>query len=311
MPCRCHPSSTAAASSASGTAAVGLAAGAPFAVADEKDDPFGGFTLGVQSYTYRKFPIEQTLKRVQDLGLHHLEISRSGHFSKGITPEQAAAVLKLCKEYEITPLAFGVQGFTKDHDANKQIFEVGKVLGIRMFSADPDPDSFDSLDKLCDEYKIAIGIHPHGPQKGKLHRWYSAEVILPAVKDHNALIGTCLDTGHLIRAAQLGKKLDPAEEIRKMGAAQLRRPPQGQRQRKGRQRGLRQGRAGRAGRAEGAARGQVPGDDQHRVRGQRGRADRGRAGLHPGFQGLRQEAVVNGAGGSGLGERVGAGGSGH
>ncbi len=33
-----------------------------------------------------------------------------------------------------------------------------------MFSADPDPDSFDSLDKLCDKYKIAIGIHPHGPQ---------------------------------------------------------------------------------------------------------------------------------------------------
>ena len=125
---------------------------------------------------------------------------------------------KLCKEYEITPLAFGVQGFTKDHDANKQIFEVGKALGIRMFSADPDPDSFDSLDKLCDENKIAIGIHPHGPQKGKLHRWYSAEVILPAVKDHNPLIGTCLDTGHLIRAAQLGKKLDPAEEIRTMGA---------------------------------------------------------------------------------------------
>ncbi len=200
-----------------GAAAVGLAAGAPFAVADEKDDPFGGFTLGVQSYTYRKFPIEAALKRVRDLGLHYLEISRSGHFSKGITPEQAAAVLKLCKEYEITPLAFGVQGFTKDHDANKKIFEVGKVLGIRMFSADPDPDSFDSLDKLCDEYKIAIGIHPHGPQKGKLHRWYSAEVILPAVKDHNALIGTCLDTGHLIRAAQLGKKLDPAEEVRAMG----------------------------------------------------------------------------------------------
>ena len=43
-------------------------------------------------------------------------------------------------------------------------------------------------------------------------------MILPAVKDHNALIGTCLDTGHLIRAAQLGKKLDPAEEVRKMGA---------------------------------------------------------------------------------------------
>src|SRR5262249_37214775 len=29
---------------------------------------------------------------------------------------------------------------------------------------------------------------------------------------------SCLDTGHLIRAAQLGKKLDPAEEVRVMGA---------------------------------------------------------------------------------------------
>ena len=38
------------------------------------------------------------------------------------------------------------------------------------------------------------------------------------MKDHNELIGTCLDTGHLIRAAQLGKKLDPVAEVRLMGA---------------------------------------------------------------------------------------------
>ena len=97
-------------------------------------------------------------------------------------------------------------------------FEFGKALGIKTLSADPDPDSFDSLDKLCEEYKIAIGIHPHGPSGGKLHRWYSAEVILKAVKDHHPLIGTTLDTGHLIRAEQLGEKLDPAEEVRKMKA---------------------------------------------------------------------------------------------
>jgi inosose dehydratase len=198
--------------------ALGLAVGSRHVFADANDDPFGGFTLGVQSYTYRKFTIEQTLKHIHDLGLHHIEISRSGHFSKGMTPEQLTAVLKLCKEYDVAPLAFGVQHFTKDHDANKQVFELGKALGIRMFSADPDPDSFDSLDKLCDEYKIAIGIHPHGPQGKTLHRWYSADAILEAVKNHNTIIGSCLDTGHLIRAAQMGKKLDPAEEIRKMGA---------------------------------------------------------------------------------------------
>jgi sugar phosphate isomerase/epimerase len=40
---------------------------------------------------------------------------------------------------------------------------------------------------------------------------------MKAVKDHNKLIGTCLDTGHLIRMAQLGEKLDVPEQIRIMG----------------------------------------------------------------------------------------------
>ncbi len=199
-------------------AAVGLAALPGLLRADtKKDDPFGGFTLGCQSYTFRHFNTEQALKRIKDLGLHSVELYQK-HAPIEATPEQNKALLKLCNEYDITPVCWGVQGFTKDHDKNKKIFEFAKELGLKAISADPDPDSFDSLDKLCDEHKIAIAIHPHGPQGDHLHRWYSAEVILAAVKDHNPLIGSCLDTGHLIRSAQLGKKLDPAEEVRKMGA---------------------------------------------------------------------------------------------
>ena len=183
---------------------------------EKKDDSFGGFKLGAQSYTFREFDLEPALKRMKDLDLHYAELFNK-HAPQNSSPEQLAALLKLCKEYDVTPLAFGVQRFTKNADANRKSFEFGKALGIKMFSADPDPDSFDSLDKLCEEYKIAIGIHPHGPQGKKEHRWYSAQIILKAVQDHNPLIGTCLDTGHLIRAAQLGDKLDPAEQIRLMG----------------------------------------------------------------------------------------------
>jgi inosose dehydratase len=207
--------------------ALGLAAGSRTAWTEEplkrladKDGPYGGFTLGAQSYTFRHFNLEETLKRLKDLGLHYVEFYQK-HVPIESTPEQLAAILKLCKEYEVTPLAWGVQTFTNDTDKNRKSFELGKTLGLKMLSADPDPDSFDSLDKLCDEYKIAIGIHPHGPvgkHEDHLHRWYSAEVIMAAVKDHNPLIGSCLDTGHLIRAAQLGKKLDPAEQVRIMGA---------------------------------------------------------------------------------------------
>jgi sugar phosphate isomerase/epimerase len=205
-------------------AAVGLTAVPAFLRAEEKkdekkDDPFGGFTLGCQSYTFRHFNVEQALKKIKGLGLRYVEFypGQKGQLKVDSTPEQIKAMLKLCKEYDITPVCWGVTGFSKDHDANKKTFEFGKALGLKAFSADPDPDSFDSLDKLCEEYKIAIAIHPHGPQGKKLHRWYSAEKIMAAVKDHNELIGSCLDTGHLIRCAQLGEELDPAKEVLIMG----------------------------------------------------------------------------------------------
>jgi inosose dehydratase len=199
-------------------ALLGSAALAPSFAADEKDaKSFGGFTLAIQSYTFRNFDLEQALQRTQKLGLRHAEFY-SKHVPLNSTEKQIAAILKLCKDYDVTPVAFGVQRFTKDHAANKKLFDFGKTLGIRAFSADPDPDSFDSLDRLCDEYKIAVAIHPHGPAGRTLHRWYSAEKIMAAVKDHHKLIGSCLDTGHLIRSAQepFNEKLVPEEQVRVM-----------------------------------------------------------------------------------------------
>jgi sugar phosphate isomerase/epimerase len=201
-----------------GAATLGLAGLPAMLHADDtKDNPFGGFTLGVQSYSFRNFDREQALKRTQELGLHFIEFYQK-HCPSDSTSEQLKAILKMCGDYGVKPVAFGVQRFTKNHDANKKLFDFGKAMGLWTFSADPDPDSFDSLDKLCEEYKISIGIHPHGPAGKGMHRWYSAEVILKAVKDHHPLIGTCLDTGHLIRAEQLGEKLDPAQQVRTMGA---------------------------------------------------------------------------------------------
>lgn len=201
----------------SGLGALAAAAGARSGLGAA--DPFGGFTLGVQSYSFRHFDREGALKRIQELGLHYVELYEK-HAPSGSSPEQIKAILKMCRDYDITPVAWGVSRFTKDHDKNKRLFEFGKALGLRTFSASPDRDSFDSLDRLCEEYKISIAIHPHGPVgKGtQLDPWYCAEVIMDAVQHLHPLIGSCLDTGHLIRAAQLGKKLDPAQQVRIMGA---------------------------------------------------------------------------------------------
>jgi sugar phosphate isomerase/epimerase len=187
----------------------------------KQQDPFGGFTVGLQTYTLRHFKqLDQVLQRMRDLGLRNAEFYRD-HVPITSTDAQLKAIKNLCREYNVTPIAFGVERFTKDHAANRRIFEFARNLGVRYLSADPEPDSFESLDKLVAEFNIAIAIHPHGPVNDKqLHRWYSAERILAAVRDHERRIGTCLDTGHLIRSAQppFNEKLDPAAQIRAMGA---------------------------------------------------------------------------------------------
>jgi sugar phosphate isomerase/epimerase len=200
-----------------GTAAGLATATLPTWALGKDEDPFGGFTVAVQSYTFRNFDLDKAVAKTAECGVKNVEFFNK-HVPVNSTPDQIKAVLRLCADHGVKPVAFGVEPFSKNQDENKKRFELGAALGVKCLTADPTPDSFDSLDKLCDQYKIAIGIHPHGPQgKGARHRWWSAEVILAAVKDHHPLIGTCLDTGHLIRMAQLGEKLDPAQQVRVMG----------------------------------------------------------------------------------------------
>lgn len=183
-------------------------------------DPFGGFTVGIQSYSYRNFqPLEKALEQIQILGIRNVELYRQ-HVPTTATEAQLKAVRSLLEKYRVTPIAFGVERFTKDHDANRRLFTFARNLGVRYLSADPDPDSFDSLDKLVAEFNIGIAIHPHGPSGKQLHRWYSAETIMDAVRNRHRLVGSCLDTGHLIRSAQepFNRKLDPAQQVRAMGA---------------------------------------------------------------------------------------------
>ncbi|MDH5602321.1 MAG: sugar phosphate isomerase/epimerase [Cyclobacteriaceae bacterium] len=160
-------------------------------------DRFPGFNMGIQSYSLRGFNLEEALMRVQQLGLKYVEFY-SGHYPLDLAPEDIQATNALLAKYGVTASAHGVNGFSADHEKNKAIFEFAKNAGIKNLGADPDPDSFDSLDKLVAEYNIRICIHNHGPS----HRYSTVDNVLDAIKDRHPLIGACADLGHFIRSAQ-------------------------------------------------------------------------------------------------------------
>jgi sugar phosphate isomerase/epimerase len=158
---------------------------------------YGGFDVGLQSYTLREFPIDRVLEEVKQLGLRSIELF-DAHFSHNSSPADIQAMKSKAAAAGITMRGHGVNPFTKDHEANRRWFEFAKAAGIRNISADPTEDSFGSLDKLVEEYQIRIAIHNHGPGA----RYDKVSDVLNAIKGHHPLIGACADLGHYIRSAE-------------------------------------------------------------------------------------------------------------
>src|SRR5260370_38248558 len=105
-----------------GGATLGLAGLPALAQAKPKrkpDNPYGGFTVGVQSYSFRNFTREQALVRIQKLGLNFVEFYNV-HVPLNSTEAQIKAIRNLCQEHRITPIAFGVDAFSTDHAANRR-----------------------------------------------------------------------------------------------------------------------------------------------------------------------------------------------
>ncbi len=160
--------------------------------------------LGIQLYSLRGYPLDEALKHAKEIGFQQVEFY-SGMLPLDSSPEKIAEVKKKVADLGLTISAHGVNPFTKDEAASRKQFEFAKALGIPTLSADPDPDSFDHLDKLVKEFDIRVAIHNHGPR----HRYNKVVDVLRAVEKHDERIGACADLGHYIRS---GEK--PTEVIR-------------------------------------------------------------------------------------------------
>jgi inosose dehydratase len=173
----------------------------------DPNDPFGGFPVGVQSYSLRHFNTEEAIRHLQGMRVHYAEFFQK-HLDPKADDARIAEVQGLLKAADIKLSGHGVHGFTKNHDANKQLFEFAKKIGVKVITANPERDSFDSLEKLVAEYDIRIAIHNHGP--GALFDKLTS--VTDAVKGRDKRIGACVDCGHYLRSGE-----DPVKCVLTLG----------------------------------------------------------------------------------------------
>jgi len=163
--------------------------------------------MGAQSYSFRKFDLQGAIACLKELGLDEMEFC-AVHFPPDAADPGFENVKAAIKAAGIKVPCFGVEGFGADAAANRKKFEFAKALGVEVLTADPAPEAFDNLDVLCEEFKIKIGIHNHGPGA----RYDKVADTLKAVEGHSPLIGACLDTGHAIRSSE-----KPHEVVEQLG----------------------------------------------------------------------------------------------
>ncbi|MEQ1827736.1 MAG: sugar phosphate isomerase/epimerase [Pirellula sp.] len=156
------------------------------------------FKLGIQLYSLREFPVDQALHHAKDAGFEQVEFY-SGMLPLNSSKEKIDEIVGMVKKLGLSISAHGVNKFTKDADANRKTFEFAKAAGIKTLSADPDPDSFDSLNVLVKEFDIRIAIHNHGPT----HRYNKALDVVRAIEKSDVRIGACADLGHYIRSGEM------------------------------------------------------------------------------------------------------------
>lgn len=191
-----------------------IMAGAAFVAAfprsvGAQDEAYGGFKMGVQTYSLRNFELTATLRHIRDLGLKYAQFYSGRQMHVTDDAAKIEGWKKKLEETGVQLLSFGVESFGKNHESNRKKFEFARAMGFSVFTASPSADSFESLKDLTEEYGVKIAIHNHGPEDlayGRLAQ------VLKALEGQPEAIGACVDTGHVIRVGE-----DPVEWIRKLG----------------------------------------------------------------------------------------------
>jgi inosose dehydratase len=179
----------------------------PALLADSREESrrkYGGFAMGIQSYSLRGFPVETAIGKIGELGLHWVELY-DGHLEPTEDAGALGAMRERLERAGLSISAHGVNRFGSDPERNERLFRFAKAAGVPILSADFGPEAHGSLEKLVAQTGVRIAAHNHGPG----HRWARVEDLLRQIRDLDPRIGACADLGHYIRAGE-----DPAAAIR-------------------------------------------------------------------------------------------------
>jgi sugar phosphate isomerase/epimerase len=178
------------------------------AVTKPERDPDGGLKLGVASYTFRNFTLDQAIAMTKQAGFKYINL-KDVHLPLNSTTEQRQAARQRIEAAGLKLMGGGVIYMKNDEAEIQHVFDYARDAGMPVIVCSPVPEALDAVEKKAREFNILIAIHNHGPTD---KAYPSPMDVLALIKDRDPLMGICMDIGHTVSAG-----VDPVECIERCG----------------------------------------------------------------------------------------------
>ncbi len=162
-----------------------------------------GFILGMASYTFREFGLEETLRMTQRLGLVKIAF-KNFHLALDATPAEIEVVVEMVKAAGLDLYGGGVIYMRTEEEVH-QAFNYAGAAGMRVIIGVPNHELLPLVERKVQEYDIKLAIHNHGPGD---QVYPTPESAYERVKDLDPRMGLCIDVGHTQRAG-----VDPSDSV--------------------------------------------------------------------------------------------------
>ena len=158
--------------------------------------------LGLASYSFREFGLEETLAMARRLGFVRIAL-KDMHLPLDSTDEVIRATVDKVKAQDLIPYGCGVVYMSTEAEVDRA-FAYARTGGMGIIIGVPDHGLLGRAEARVRDTGIRLAIHNHGPGDP---RYPTPRSILDRISKLDPRIGVCLDVGHCARAG-----LDPSEE---------------------------------------------------------------------------------------------------
>jgi sugar phosphate isomerase/epimerase len=178
------------------------------AEAKSKETRSGGkkqsFEIGLASYTFRKFKIEDCMAMTRRLGLKKIAL-KDMHMPLTSTDEEIKILSQKMRDAGLELYGCGVV-YMQNEDEVKRAFDYAMTAGMKTIIGVPDHALLPLVNDKVKEYDITVSIHNHGPTD---QRYPTPQSAYEKIRDLDSRIGLCIDVGHTQRSG-----IDPSDAVR-------------------------------------------------------------------------------------------------